>query len=262
LDKKTNDRLFKIPRTLKSQLITVPPQSRIDIRWGDVSLVEAEFIILELACCTSTYAYIHLLSGQDLPLKNQDDIHSFFDSLPLGTNLVGFSQGEYNQFDLLQNTQYYHILTRHFHCPNKRWQLLIDHYRNLFLNFQKIVGYKRKWPYKLYKGSNWISITQDFCCYLIAHKGDIIKSFRGVRCSDEIFVQSLIANSPYKDTVADYSKDSANLTRKIDWERGNPYIWRKWDYKELIESDALFARKFNSGVDKDIINLISDRICN
>jgi hypothetical protein len=96
----------------------------------------------------------------------------------------------------------------------------------------------------------------------MAHKGNIIKSFRGVRCPDEIFVQSLIANSPYKDTVADYSKDSANLTRKIDWERGNPYIWRKWDYKELIESDALFARKFNSGVDKDIINLISDRICN
>ena len=45
-------------------------------------------------------------------------------------------------------------------------------------------------------------------------------------------------------------------TRHIDWERGsnnNPYVFRESDYKELMNSTALFARKFDLNIDKKIV---------
>lgn len=32
----------------------------------------------------------------------------------------------------------------------------------------------------------------------------------------------------------------------IDWKRGNPYTFEDGDYEELIASDYLFARKFDT----------------
>ena len=52
--------------------------------------------------------------------------------------------------------------------------------------------------------------------------------------------------------------------RKIDWQRGRPYTWEKKDYQELINSEELFARKFDESIDKEIIDLIYEHIngCN
>ena len=50
--------------------------------------------------------------------------------------------------------------------------------------------------------------------------------------------------------------------RKIDWERGNPYVWHEKDYDELINSEYLFARKFDENVDKNIIDKIYGKLVN
>ena len=39
-----------------------------------------------------------------------------------------------------------------------------------------------------------------------------------------------------------------------------PYTWREEDFEELINSNYLFARKFDETVDSTIIELISDYI--
>lgn len=46
-----------------------------------VSLVEIEFLLMKSARNKSNYAYYHIISGVDLPLHNQDYIHSFIESL-------------------------------------------------------------------------------------------------------------------------------------------------------------------------------------
>ena len=40
----------------------------------------------------------------------------------------------------------------------------------------------------------------------------------------------------------------------IDWRRGDPYVFKDEDKELLRKSDKLFARKFNSQIDADIIN--------
>ena len=53
---------------------------RVSVFWGDVSVVAAEFALMAFAHKRGDYAYYHLLSGVDLPLKSQNDIHAFFEA--------------------------------------------------------------------------------------------------------------------------------------------------------------------------------------
>lgn len=56
-------------------------EKRIDIHWGHISQIKAEYALFETAFTQDRYAYYHLLSGVHLPLKSQDNIHCFFDNL-------------------------------------------------------------------------------------------------------------------------------------------------------------------------------------
>ena len=50
------------------------------------------------------------------------------------------------------------------------------------------------------------------------------------------------------------------IMRLIDWNRGDPYVFKCDDYEELASSDLLFARKFDSKVDSAIIERVRDSV--
>lgn len=52
---------------------------RISVNWGGGTLIRATLKLLENSTSKYRYQYYHLLSGQDFPLKSQDEIHRFFD---------------------------------------------------------------------------------------------------------------------------------------------------------------------------------------
>ena len=55
--------------------------TQIPVYWADYSQVEAEYILLKAALNSdASYSYYHLLSGMDLPIKTQDEIHAYFDN--------------------------------------------------------------------------------------------------------------------------------------------------------------------------------------
>lgn len=76
IDKKSKgyskEELYK--RLKKSNMYLVKP---IKVTWGGYSQILAELILLQEAT-QNNYHYYHLLSGMDLPLKSQDEIHRFF----------------------------------------------------------------------------------------------------------------------------------------------------------------------------------------
>ena len=67
---------FKDFQLKKGKLIIL--KNRIAVHWGDLSQVEVEYRLFETALYNGPYAYYHLLSGVDLPIKTQDYIHEFF----------------------------------------------------------------------------------------------------------------------------------------------------------------------------------------
>ena len=52
---------------------------RINVKWGHSSQVKTEMSLYEMAA-QRQYAYYHLISGVDLCLKTQEEIHHFFNN--------------------------------------------------------------------------------------------------------------------------------------------------------------------------------------
>ena len=48
--------------------------------------------------------------------------------------------------------------------------------------------------------------------------------------------------------------------RHIDWEKGKPYTFQMEDYEELMNTEDLFARKFDEQIDLRIIDMILSAI--
>lgn len=83
---------------------------KIDARWGDYSLVQAELLLFEAAHSKGNYAYYHLLSGADLPLKSQDYIHKWCNTHS-GIEYIGFSGAETDGEALWRAQHYFSFFT-------------------------------------------------------------------------------------------------------------------------------------------------------
>lgn len=240
--------------TCNNKLIIIPPNKRININWGGGSQIKAEILLFKEVINTGeNYSFIHLISGSDLPIKNQDVIHKIFADVPIGTNFISFSSGINNINDLKFKTNYYHFFIEKYKCKNSIVRNVCKLFRSTAILFQKTIKFKRKNP-PLHKGTNWVSISLNFCKYIVSRESEILKKYRYTPCADEIYKQTLIMQSEFKNTIVN---DSLRL---IDWTRGNPYIWRMSDFDTLNNSTKLFARKFSSRIDQDIINAIRIQI--
>lgn len=217
---------------------------------GGYSQIRAELRLLKTA--TETYHnYYHLLSGMDYPLKSQDYIYGFFQQNQ-GKEFIGFDSNK--TVDYKERVRYYYFFQDRIGRNAGKIVALyyIFQQKLLFLQKKLHVDRTRKCPFKIYKGTNWFSITHDLATYLLQRTELIEKYFSHGLCTDEVFLQTIAMSSPYKENIVD------NSLRYIDWERGNPYVFTNEDYEELITSDKLFARKFDEDIDSDIVNKVSE----
>ncbi|ALV21388.1 MAG: beta-1,6-N-acetylglucosaminyltransferase [Carnobacterium sp.] len=253
IDKKVSHFDFKtVERIAKKSTVYFVP--RIKVSWGGYSQIECELILLEMAA-KSQYAYYHLLSGVDLPLKTQDEIHRFFAHYD-GLEFIHYADDEIT--DLLPRISSYHFLQEHLNkAKAKPIKYGLNGVNKLLLMSQKMIGINRlkQNQYKIKYGAQWFSITHGLAEEVLNRREWIKKTFSHSSCSDEMFLQTLVYNSPYshKLSIHKYGLDTLNCMRKIDWERGNPYVWKKDDFNELITSHYLFARKFDNEQDEAII---------
>lgn len=223
---------------------------------GGVTQIQAELGLLACATDRRKYAYYHLLSGMDLPLKSQTDIHSFFENNS-GKNFVNFSGMKKNE-----RAQYYWFPEMYDVISHPKFRALVQKADMLQVGVQKRFRVNRLKKQKLVTfnhGANWFSITDELARELVKYKEQFLREFQHSYCCDEVFIQSYIISNPrWLETL--YKPISYNgfesIARCIDWNRGSPYTWRKEDYSALIQSDYLFARKFDETVDNEIVERI------
>lgn len=215
------------------------------VYWGDLSQVAVEYRLLEAAAARGPYAYCHLLSGVDLPLRSQDALHAFFDA-HAGTEFVGYWDSPEHRRDLERRVGRYYLFTHHLRDKGTAAHALTAPVRNVVLALQKVLHLERRRDYDFRKGYQWASLTQPCCDYLIRKKASVMRRFRLTLAPDEIFLPTLVWNSPFRRSLYDTADPSRGSLRLIDWERGSPYTWAETDFDELLHSSALFARKFSS----------------
>lgn len=228
----------------------------LKVYWGDISQVNVELFLLEKAI-KNKYAYYHLLSGSDLPIKTQDYIHSFFNE-NYGYEFVHFSEEKVSK-KYLEYVNKYHFFQKYLKISKyKLINKLIVGIEKLQLFIQKLFHVKRSKNIVFQKGANWFSITDDLANYVVSKKLWINKIFKYTKSADEFFLQTIVINSNFKNRL--FSKklddDYHACMRYIDWKRGGPYVFRLNDFNDLIESDYLWARKFDKNIDDKIVEKI------
>ena len=221
----------------KAALHVLP--ERIDVRWGDYSVVEAEFALFEAARRNGPYAYYHLLSGVDLPLKSQDYIHRFCEA-HAGKEFIGYTLTEMTP-ELSRRMQRWHLFPRRFSRRRNGYSVL----RAMALRVQEALGIRRNRGIEFKKGSQWVSITDGLVRRLLEQKDLARKIFTHTFVPDECFVQTLAWDSPFRSRLYDTASDAAGCMRAIGWRDGTLIDWSAADYEALAASPALFARKFN-----------------
>ena len=245
-DKKMNLNTSSIHANISK--LTIIPSTKV--YWGDYTMINCVIHLFEAAVNTDDYSYIHLLSGQDLCIKSQDEIHAFFnennDKLYFHINTGTFIQ-------IQERCKYYYpfINTKRFkYCKILKVISLV------FGKAQKFVGINRlrNSPlYPIYNGWDWYSITGEFAKYVVSQEKLIKKTFNYTLSNDETFVHTLAMHSEYfRDKVYGYNgkDDAMDASKRLqDWKRGKPYTFTIEDYYMIIDSPYYFARKFD---DKNI----------
>lgn len=215
--------------------------------WSGYSLVSITIKLIR-AAIKEKNAYYHFLSGVDLPLKTQDELHVFFEKHD-GKEFI--STGRITTWKIMSRFKYYYF---------EKWTKVVsrDKYRIarvLLAGLQAMlfIDRTRNSNLEYHMGGQWFSITHNFARYIIDQESLIKKNFGYGYCVDEVFLPTLVMNSPFKHKVSPLMN-----IRYVDWNRGNPYTWQKQDFEELTSNNIFFARKFSYNEHPEIMENIKE----
>jgi hypothetical protein len=223
--------------------------NRVDVTWGNYSMIAATIKSMgEILKSANSYSHINLLSGADYPLKSPDKIQSF----------------------LFENTGKTFIRWKHIYNEWGETKSRFDKYSFGDYKFpfryklQKIFN-RRLAPRKLPNGlepfgfSQWFTITPECAAYVIQYleKNDKVRRFfRMTWAADELVFQTILLNSPLKDKLINDHLRYIKFKRKAR----SPEILTIADKHALISSDKFYARKFDAGIDKNILDFLDEVI--
>lgn len=224
-------------------------EKRETVGWGAYSIVQATINGLKaIASSGLDIGYINLLSGSDYPLKRADEIHDFFQKQN-GKNFLEFQSVTTQWTEAIPRLTQYHLTNYDF--PGKYF---VQKWMNKLLP-------ARKMPDNLIPvgKSQWLSITMDaarhILDYLQSHP-EVVYFFKHTWAPDEIIFQTILYNSHFRDKMV-----NDNL-RFIQWKDGkaSPETLTVKDQAKLLNTKALFARKFDMRSQPEILDQLDKKI--
>lgn len=208
--------------------------------WGGFGHVDATIKGLNaIAIRKPDPDWVVLLTGQDYPLRRPDEIARFLEP-HAGAAFM-----------------------EHFRLPNPEWRNSgLDRFRKW--HFQPsgrhiaVPGINRGFLPGLvpFGGSSYWCMSRE--CFRYVHRfinehPDYVRFFKRVYIPDEMFFQTILMNSPLKSGVIN------DDLRHLDWSgpsSRSPRVLRKMDLPELLRSPKLFARKFDTTQDAEVLDCI------
>ena len=250
VDSKSNLREFK--DALKSLKNVEFCTRQIQVSWGGFGMIEATLELMNTMYLRGIHPdYVHLMSGQDFPLKSNKEIFHFFSENKGKNFLEAYTLPSHNLYDSGLIRIRYHWFIEDLGFQKAKELVEIQKQKNIvrtyFANIQP------------YNGSQWWSLTGECVrwIYETCRPGYRLYDFyKHTFVPDEMLFQTMLKNSEWKDTIVDH-----NL-RNINWNEGPEYpkIWRSKDFERLINSGKLFARKFDEILDSHIIDKLEKHL--
>ncbi len=230
------------------------PVSRMTVNWAGYSQIACELHLLECALETGPHQFYHLMTGATCPIYSQERIHSYFEAHPQEEFIGYFPGGSwlhrvccYNLFNEVGKPR----------TPSDDRKIRVRELCNA-LQARLHLTYPPAKNVDFRKGFAYWSITEDAAQYIISRKSWIEKVFRHSICADELFVQTVLWNSPFRSRIHCPKNEYDSCMRYVksaeSWKpdfgstaasSSSPDISiRAEDVPQLLEMDRLFAMKF------------------
>ena len=200
-----------------NHIFVLPNDKRIDVKWGDISMIDATVNLMESVFTSKIkYDYIWLISGQDFPLKSSQEIINFLEKNK-GKNFI-----EINKFER-ENTikkRYELYFPNWMRSKNFFVRCLKMGYINIALHLGTLLDRKNILNVDFYYGSQWWTLTYECAkeIYDILLKGEYIDYYKGSLVPDESIFQTIYMNSRFKDKYYDkltYVNWKGQINQKI-----------------------------------------------
>lgn len=254
LDDERNDIYVHIDKKVKSLPVLTAVKSnlyvlkkRIDVRWGNYSQIKCEYLLWEAAMSNGPYDFYHLISGTHLPLKDQNIIHSFFNNYQ-GMSLFSNLDKRERDYQEILKLHRFNFFTKTYASTNKALSIVSQFLWKSFIALQHWLMITINDGIQFYWANNWCSLSQDAVSYLIEHKKKILRRYRWTFCGDEWFAPTELMNSGLSQSVIGSDELLYGYIQK-----SNASVLTMDDYKKLISSGCIFARKFS----KDFIDVVN-----
>lgn len=223
---------------------------RIKVNWSGYGFVE---VVLDgfshIAARKSEFMYVNVMSGQDYPVR---PTHHFYEYL-LNADRKEFFEVAHVDTEwpiAMHRYQRFHLIEW-----KVRGRYRLEDFINIFVAPRTF--YKGK--LQPYGKSAWFTASVAFVQYALNYmreNPDYERFLRTVWNPDEFTFNTLVMNSPFRERLV-----NSNL-RNIDWSEGNanPKIFRVSDVPGLIQGECFMARKFDTTVDAEVLDLLDQFI--
>lgn len=252
VDRRSPPAVFDVIRTPLEPLPNVRFLPRHSCRWGDFGHVQATLAgIRELVTSGVAYDMLVLLTGQDYPIKPDSMIASTLEQ-GHGKSFVEWFPLPAPQWALggLNRIERWHVWPAGHH-----------------LTFPPLNGalarlpFRRRFPggYRPFGGSSYFCLTRrhvEYIAEFVQREPAFVRFFRNAHIPDELFFQTLLLNAPLGDELVNANQ------HLIDWPPGarSPQLFGPADVERLVTSPKLFARKFDTIADLDVLDRIDERL--
>lgn len=241
--------------TFYSEIHFIKSQS---VTWGAYSQIEVEMNLLEEAIL-SNYEYYHLISGIDFPLKESNEIITFFEHNK-GKEFIQFQNKNLSKKNLNRVRYFYPF--QEYIGKKKNFLWGIQKFLVLIQKVFHIDRTKKNTAFSQFQmGANWFSITHGLAKYVVSKKMDIKRTFKHTINGDELFLQTIVVNSRFDNDLyhMEFDNSTESNTRFVKWEDDTPVILTERYYTRLKTGEECFARKFDKENSGNLIKMLIDK---
>lgn len=253
------DRKSGITDTDLNNLKTMPGvidvYRKYNIHWGGFSILKTEMFMLKRAIEYSDFNYVHLLSGQDYPIKPLSFFLNKFDNEYEDYIACSHMPNPNADENTFRRFQFYFFLD--WFKPKTEEEI---EYMWELTRKQEKCGIRRQIfrPFlHLYFGSCWFSLTRKSIMALLNYTNRNPTFYRKMRFTfapEEIYINTVLVNIDYP------QKNLSNSNfRYIEWPKAganHPKILKEENFEGLAKTDAFFARKVDREASSALLELV------
>lgn len=232
---------------------------KIDVKWGGWSIAAATQLLYKEALKNPDITYFHLISGEDWITVSPNKILDYFNQTDLiylqselSQTTIKSGEKVINWTKFYYNYDYVKFSRRSF--IGKLYHRVLYWSQNL-LQIDKFKKYK--FNLSIYQGGVWSSLPRYAVTYLLeTYESDerYEKIFKTSFCPDEMWMQTLLENSPYQNKMVRHHHHYINWRVKYN---NYPGVLDCEDYDKIDTSQHLFMRKIDLTISKALLEQLN-----